>query len=241
MSVPVLRDALRVFNCDIVQMFGQTECPPITCLTPADHRRALAGKEYLLSSVGKAQPGVIIEIIDLDGHPVSVGTTGEICVRHEAVMTGYWNEPEMTAEAQRGGWHHTGDVGYLDEDGYLFIVDRLKDMVISGGYNVYCREVERVLESMPEISMVAVIGVPSERWGEEVKAIISLNPGTSLDFAQVRRHCSEHLASYKCPKSVEFIDSFALSVTGKIVKSALREQYGRSPVSSPDADTARPG
>jgi acyl-CoA synthetase (AMP-forming)/AMP-acid ligase II len=150
---------------------------------------------------------------------------GEILVRGGHVMRGYWNRPEETAQALRGGWMHTGDAGYLDADGYLFVVDRLKDMIISGGENVYSAEVENALGQHPAVAAAAVVGVPDPAWGERVHAVIVRRDGAAVTAAEIRAHVRSLIAGYKAPRSVEFVDALPLSGAGKVVKRALRERY----------------
>ncbi len=223
----VLRQAMETFGCDFFQGFGQTEAPPITMLTPADHRTALSGNPKLLGSVGRKQPGVDLRILDPLGGEVGTGQPGEICVRGPFVMHEYWRDPDMTAATQIAGWHHTGDIGYLDDDGALFVVDRIKDVIISGGLNVYPREVERVIEQMPQVSRVAVIGLPSERWGEEVTAVIELLDGATLAAQDVIARCRQDLGGYKVPKRIEFVLALPVNANGKLVKRAVREEFSQ--------------
>jgi acyl-CoA synthetase (AMP-forming)/AMP-acid ligase II len=227
MPQALLRKALATFRCGLFQGFGQTEAPPITMLTPADHRAAVEDRPQLLGSVGRKQVGVNLRIVDADGNDVPVGQLGEICVRGPFVMKEYWHAPEQTAATQIDGWHHTGDVGRLDEDGVLYVVDRIKDLIISGGFNVYPREVERVIEQIPQVSRVAVIGMPSDAWGEEVTAVIELVSGEELSADEVMARCRQELAGYKIPKRVEFIDALALNANGKVLKRAVRDQLPR--------------
>jgi long-chain acyl-CoA synthetase len=147
---------------------------------------------------------------------------GEIIVRGPNIMQGYWNKPEETAKALRDGWLYTGDGAYMDEQGYLFIVDRLKDMIVSGGENVYSAEVENVLARHPAVALAAVIGVPHEKWGEAVHAVVVRKPGAQVDAEQLRLYCREFIAGYKCPKSIEFRDALPLSAAGKVLKRDLR-------------------
>jgi len=228
MPPQLLRKAVETFRCDFFQGFGQTEAPPITMLTPDDHRAALKDKPKLLASVGRRQPGVELRILDVDGKEVQAGQPGEICVRGPFVMQEYWRAPEQTAAAQRGGWHHTGDIGYLDEDGVLFVVDRIKDLIISGGFNVYPREVERVIEQLPQVSRVAVIGLPSEAWGEEVAAVIELTPGVALTPDEVIAFCRQNLGGYKVPKRVMFVPALPLNANGKVLKRVVRDQVANA-------------
>jgi acyl-CoA synthetase (AMP-forming)/AMP-acid ligase II len=229
MPAPLLRQAMGSFRCEFFQAFGQTEFPPVSMLTPADHRAIVAGEERLSGSVGRTQLGVRLEILDQEGQALPTGALGEICVRGASGMRGYWKAPELITDAPRNGWHHTGDIGYLDDEGYLFVVDRMKDMIISGGMNVYPREVERVIEAFDEVEQVAVIGVPSETWGEEVKAVIMIKSGGTLDSNSVIARCREKMAGYKVPKSVNFVEHFELSANGKVLKTVLREQFGDAP------------
>jgi len=173
---------------------------------------------------------VRVRIVDDDDRVLPAGAMGEIVARGDLVMRGYWNNPEATAATLRNGWLHTGDIGYLDDDGYLFITDRKKDMIISGGSNIYPREVEEVICRHPAVYEVAVIGVPDPKWGETVKALVVARPGTSLTEAEIVEHCRTHLASYKKPQSVELLHALPKNAYGKILKRELRERYwtGRS-------------
>jgi acyl-CoA synthetase (AMP-forming)/AMP-acid ligase II len=166
-----------------------------------------------------------VRIVDEDDQSRPAGEMGEIVVRGDIVMKGYWNKPEATAETLRGGWLHTGDIGYMDEDGYLFITDRKKDMIISGGSNVYPREIEEVICTHPGVYEVAVIGVPDARWGEATKAMVVARPGASLTEAEIVEHCRRHLASYKKPQSVEFLPALPKNAYGKVLKRELRDRF----------------
>jgi long-chain acyl-CoA synthetase len=226
MSTTQLRQAAAVLGCDFVQGYGATEASPgLTTLSLQDHRLALAGEaEARLGSVGYALPGVQLQIRDPDGHPVEDGTVGEIWARGPNIMLGYLNRPEETAHALVGGWYRTGDGGYFDSDGYLFLVDRLKDMIITGGENVYSLEVERVLDAFPGVAEVAVIGLPDDRWGERVHAVVVAAPGADVTEAAVIEHCRQSIAGYKVPKSVEIrTEPFPRSGAGKILKRMIRE------------------
>jgi acyl-CoA synthetase (AMP-forming)/AMP-acid ligase II len=222
-----LRRALEVFRCEFVQAFGMTEAPNLTYLIHADHERALAGKPELLLSTGRAGPGSEVKIVDEQDHELPVGEIGEICGRGPQIMTGYWKLAAASAEALRGGWMHTGDAGCLDADGFLYIKDRVKDMILSGGENIYPREVEDALFSHPAVADVAAIGVPSERWGEEVKAIVVLRGGASASPEELMDWCKGRIAAYKRPRSVEFIDALPRNASGKVLKRELREPYWR--------------
>lgn len=223
----ILKRSLEVFpHANFCQIFGQTEGgPSVTALPPKYHvtEGPNAGK---LKSVGLPLIGVDLTILDEAGNELPSGETGEICIRGPGVSPGYWNLPEATVETQHGGWLHSGDAGYVDEDGFLFIADRIKDMIISGGENVYPAEVEGVLLKHTAIAECAVIGIPSEKWGEQVHAIVRLEPGQSLTEEDLVTHCRQHLAGYKCVRSVEFREQpFPLSAMNKILKRELRKPY----------------
>ncbi|MFW6093676.1 MAG: long-chain-fatty-acid--CoA ligase [Pseudomonadota bacterium] len=203
-----------------VQIYGQTETGVTTALMPECHDPALAKRH----SAGRPVAGVELRIIDPDGNVAPAGGWGEICVRSPGLAPGYWNRPEETAEAFRDGWLHTGDIGYLDDEGFLFVVDRAKDMIISGGENVYSVEVERVLDSHPAVAESAIIGIPSARWGEQVHAVVRLAPGASAAPEALIGHCRQQLAGYKCPRSVSFrSELLPRNPIGKILKRKLRE------------------
>ena len=202
------------------QGYGLTETAPFgSFLTP----------EWAMSKLGSAgQPPMYSElrIVRDDNQPVADGERGEICMRGPNIMKGYWNRPEATAEAiDKEGWFHSGDVGYLDDDGFLFICDRLKDMVISGGENVYPAEVESVLYKHEAISEVAVIGLQDEKWGEAVTAVAALHEGQSLDLEQLREFAATHLAKYKLPLRLHLVDELPRNPAGKVQKFILKEQF----------------
>jgi acyl-CoA synthetase (AMP-forming)/AMP-acid ligase II len=226
MPLPVLRAAMDVFPNVFVQVYGMTEaCGVVSTLGPAEH--ADAEHPELLLSAGKPIPGVRIEVRDpTTGAAVPAGEAGEICVHTEQLMAGYWGKPEATASAiGADGWYRSGDGGHMDADGYVFVTDRIKDMIISGGENIYPAEIERVLAEHPGVADVAVISVPDERWGEVPKACVVATPGTTVDEAELLAYCREHLASYKCPKSVDVLDELPRNPTGKILKKDLRAPY----------------
>lgn len=219
----LLVSAQKRFECDFVQVYGLTETAGGgTFLPPEAHDPAL-GK---LRSCGKAVPGVEIRIDDGKGGEQPTGDVGEILIRSGIIMKGYWNRAEATAEAIDGdGWFHTGDAGYKDDEGYIYIHDRVKDMIVSGGENVYPAEVENALFGHPDIADVAVVGVPDEKWGEAVKAIVVAEPGKTLDPADVITFAKERIAGYKCPKTVDFIEALPRNPSGKILRRELRAPY----------------
>jgi acyl-CoA synthetase (AMP-forming)/AMP-acid ligase II len=227
MPVELLKRALQRFKCSFAQLYGQTESGPLTTiLQPEDH--VLEGSERQLQKLGSAGKPVIsyeIRIVDEQGTDVPMGEVGEIIGRSEAMMKRYWKLPKESAKKLKDGWLHTGDLGKFDEDGYIYIVDRKNDMIISGGVNIYPREVEEVLYQHPSVFEASVIGVPDDYWGEAVKAIIVLKEGTTASEEGVIKFCGEHLAGYKKPKSVEFWKELPKSPQGKILKRAIRERY----------------
>ncbi|MGE3541321.1 MAG: long-chain-fatty-acid--CoA ligase [Candidatus Tectimicrobiota bacterium] len=227
MYVEQLQEALRAFGPIFVQLFGQGECPMcITSLPKEEHLTAGdPHKERRLASAGRETTGVRVRVVDDDDCDLAAGEHGEIVVRSDLVMQGYWNNPAATAETLRQGWHHTGDIGYLDEDGYLYITDRKKDMIISGGANIYPREIEEVICTHPSVLEVSVLGVPDEKWGESVKALVVPRPGMQVTEAEIIEHCRRALASYKKPSSVEFLHALPKNAYGKILKRELREPY----------------
>jgi acyl-CoA synthetase (AMP-forming)/AMP-acid ligase II len=197
----------------------------VTSLGPAEHGDV--ANEHRLVSAGKPIPGVRIEIREPGTDvPVPAGVTGEICVRTEQLMSGYWRNPQATLAAiGPDGWLRSGDSGYLDSDGYLYVTDRIKDMIVSGGENIYPAEIERVLAEHPSLADVAVIGVPDARWGEVPKAVVVPASGAVVDEAALLAHCREQLASFKCPKSVTVVDELPRNATGKVLKRELRAPY----------------
>ncbi|KRC53326.1 MULTISPECIES: AMP-binding protein [unclassified Nocardioides] len=227
MSVEKLKKAVEVFGPVMAGGYGQTEAPAsIAFLPPAEHFRGdVLATDERLSSVGRPSPLVRVEILDDDHRVLGPGETGEICVRGDLVMKGYYNAPEQTAETIVDGWLHTGDVGHLDTEGYLHITDRKKDMIITGGFNVYPSEVEQVIWSHPKVQDCAVIGTPDEQWGEAVKAVVELNPGETLDGNELIALCKARLGSVKAPKSIDFVDALPRSAVGKVLKKDLRATY----------------
>jgi len=225
-AVETLRAAAAAFGCKFVQAYGMTETTAVlTALFPEDHERALAGEDHLLLSAGRPVLATELRIVDDDGNDLPTGEIGEILGRGPQLMEGYHNRPEATAEALAGGWMHTGDAGSLDDEGYLYVSDRVKDMIISGGENIYPREIEDVIFRMPAVADAAVIGVPDEKWGETVKAVIQVKEGETLTENDVLSHCRQNLGGFKQPKSVEFIDLIPRNLSGKVLKKDLRAKY----------------
>ena len=217
MPVDVMRRFESVFGVRILEGYGLSETSPVACFNQL-HRPSKPG------TVGQPIFGVEVRCVDQQGRSVTAGERGEVVIRGPNVMKGYYNRPEATADAMRNGWFHTGDVGTLDEEGYLTIVDRIKDMIIRGGFNVYPREIEEVLITHPGVSLAAVIGVPDERLGEEVKALIVRRPATPVSEAELLEWCREQFAAYKYPRIIEFRDSLPVGPTGKILKRELKNQ-----------------
>lgn len=225
-AAATLRRAIEVFGCGFAQGFGMTETTAAaTFLLPADHERALRDAPGLLLSCGRALPGTEVVIADAEDREVPRGQIGEILVRGPQIMRGYWNLPEASADALRGGWMHTGDAAVMDEEGYVYIQDRVKDMIVSGGENVYPREIEDVLFRHPAVADAAVIGVPDAQWGEVVKAIVVLRAGAKASEDELVEHCRGQLAGYKRPRSVDFIAELPRNPSGKVLKRELREPY----------------
>ena len=225
-AAETLRAAIAAFGCQFAQVYGMTELTAVaTALYPEDHDRALAGEEHLLLSAGRPVLATDVKIVDDAGNELPAGEVGEIAVRGPQVMEGYHNRPDATAEALVDGWMHTGDAGSIDADGYLYVSDRVKDMIISGGENIYPREIEDVLFQIPAVADAAVIGVPDEKWGETVKAVIQVKDGETLTEAEVRAHCRANLGGFKQPSSVDFIDVIPRNLSGKVLKKDLRAPY----------------
>jgi long-chain acyl-CoA synthetase len=224
MPAALLDGLLEAFpTLDILQGYGMTESSAVlTVLGPEEHR---GGSTYLRSA-GRPLHGVVLQIQDASGKPVPTGATGEVCARGGNFMREYWKRPDATADAFRDGWYHTGDAGYLDEKGYLFLVDRVKDMIVTGGENVYSVEVENAISSYPDVAQVAVIGIPDEKWGEAVHAIVVPKEGTHPTEAQIIAHVRESIAGFKVPKSVEIrTEPLPLSGALKVLKKDLRAPY----------------
>jgi acyl-CoA synthetase (AMP-forming)/AMP-acid ligase II len=230
MPMEIMKRAMEFFGHNVfIQFFGATETgPQITHLSRKDH--ILQGTERQLKklrSVGVESQMVHARIVDDEDRDIAVGEIGEIIVKSDAVTKGYWKKPEETQKAIKNGWYHTGDLGYMDEDRYLYIVDRKKDMIIPGGENVYSAEVENVLYMHPAIAEAAVIGVPHEKWVEAIKAVVVLKPGAKATEQEIIEFCKQNLASYKKPAYVEFVTEMPKTSMGKILKRELRELYGK--------------
>jgi len=228
MGEDVVKEALTRLPCDLMQGYGQTEGGTMSFLTPDVHREAAQGiGAHRLRSCGREAFLSTLRVVDDRGRevPRDRDTVGEIVTRSEANMVGYWNRPEETAAALRDGWLHTGDLATWDAEGFLYIMDRKKEMIISGGENIYPAQIENVIYRHPSVLEVAVIGVPDETWGEAVKAVVVLKPGTSATEQDIIELTKHELASYMKPKSVDFIESLPKSPTGKILKRELRENY----------------
>jgi acyl-CoA synthetase (AMP-forming)/AMP-acid ligase II len=228
----LLNQALSVMpSAGFVQFYGMTELSPVITALPASCHLPVGdkGTPACLRSAGRPIPTAEVAVIDSDGRPLPAGQVGEIVARGPMVMQGYWGQPQLSAHTLRDGWMHTGDLGRFDDDGFLYVVDRLKDMIITGGENVYSAEVENVLLLMPDIAACAVVGVPDAMWGERVHAALVLKPGRVVGADQVIAHCRDRLAGYKCPRSVEFRDALPLSAAGKLLKYEVRASARATP------------
>jgi len=226
MPLPVLRASLALFPGVLHQVYGMTEqSGAVSLLGPEDHENPAVAHRLL--SAGKPIPGVEIEIrAPGTGERLAAGVPGELWVRSEQRMGGYWGKPDATAAAiTPDGWLRSGDGGHMDADGYIYITDRIKDLIISGGENIYPAEIERVLAEHPAIQDVAVIGVPDERWGEVPKAVVVARPGAAIDPAEVAAWCRERIAAFKCPQTVDVVDALPRNPTGKVLKKDLRKPY----------------
>ncbi len=223
MPPELLRRVHAAWGCELVNGYGSTESMGIAMLPPEDHDPDRAPE--LLGSVGRSSPGTSVRLVDGEDRDVAPGEVGEVIARGPTVMLGYWRNPEATAEALRGGWMHTGDLGYRDERGYLFLVDRRHDKIVTGGENVYPSEVEHRLLEHPGVAEVAVVGYPDERWGEAVGAAVVPAPGATIDVEALRAHCRTTLSGYKVPKQIVVVPSLPRTATGKLRRRDLREQW----------------
>lgn len=225
----VVRRGLKDLGCDFAQGFGMTELGGnAVFLSGDDHRRAAEHDEHLLASCGRPGALVSVRVVDDEMRDVPVGDVGEIVLRGDQVTRSYWQDPAATAEAWRGGWFHTGDMGRFDDEGYLYVVDRQKDIIVTGGENVASREVEDVLHRHPGVREAAVIGVPDDHWGEAVTAVVVTREGAEVSPDEVVALCREHLAGFKKPRHVVFVDELPTNATGKVLKAELRETVSRT-------------
>ena len=222
-----LRRAIDVFACEFSQGFGQTEATGmLTFLSPRDHRRATSGeKPELLRSCGRPILATELKIVDGGGAELAPHEVGEIVARGPQLMKGYWKRPDATDAVLRDGWLHTGDAGYLDDEGYLYICDRIKDMIVSGGENVYPAEIEQVLLKHPGVADAAVIGIPDDKWGEVAHAVVVAQAGEAVDEAAILEFCGARLGGFKRPRSVVFVDAIPRNASMKILKKDLRAPY----------------
>lgn len=228
MSVDKLREALQVFGPVLAQAYGQSEALMMcTLLTREDHKAALENPalEHRLRSAGREGPLTRVAIMDDAGQILPANTRGEIVVRGDIILDCYYNDPQATAEASAFGWHHTGDIGYKDEDGYVYIVDRKKDLIISGGFNIFPGEIEQVLFAHPAVQDCAVVGIPDPKWGEAVHAAIELKPDATFDEAGLLAFCREKLGSVKTPKSISVMNSLPRSTVGKVLRREVRAPF----------------
>jgi acyl-CoA synthetase (AMP-forming)/AMP-acid ligase II len=228
LDVGRIKQAKEIFGCDLIQGFGMTEIGPceVSVLNQEDHMLDGSSlKEKRLASVGREAFNAEVKIVDDDDNELPAEEVGEICVRGQHVMKGYWSMPEETQEALKNGWFHTGDLGKRDDGGYIYVVDRKKDMIISGAENIYSAEIERVITSHPAVSEAAVIGVPDEKWGEAVKAVVILKEGREATEEEIIEYCKQNMASFKKPKSIDFVKEFPRNEIGKVLKRELRKLY----------------
>jgi long-chain acyl-CoA synthetase len=233
MPLPLLRQAMDKLPVEFVQGYGMTEVSAVlTLLGPQDHRFEDADRQFApVKSAGKAAPCVEIRVVDHNDKDVPIGEVGEVIARGPNVMKGYWNRPDINAEVLRGGWMHTGDLGALDEDGFLYILDRKKDMIKTGSENVYSPEVESVVCAHPAILEAAIIGIPHPGWGETIRAVVVTRPGAILTECELIEWCRTRMTAFKCPTSVAFTGTLPKGGTGKVQKNVLRERFGRSALS----------
>jgi acyl-CoA synthetase (AMP-forming)/AMP-acid ligase II len=227
MPGPLLRRALDRMGPIFVQVYGMTECLIGTILKSHEHLLSSPEGERRLRSAGQPLLGNEVKIVREDGTACHTGEIGEILFRSPTIMSGYWNKPELTAEVFRDGWIHTQDLGFVDGSKFVYVVDRKKDMIISGGENIYSWEVEEALRAHPDVADVAVIAVPDEVWGESVKACVQMRPGRSASEVELIDYARRKIASYKKPRSIDFVQSLPRLFNGKIDKKALRAPYWR--------------
>ena len=220
----LLKQCILKFGPIFEQAYAMTECIGGTFLLKEDH--VLEGeRSKLLASAGKACTSVDVRVVDDDDKGLPPNQIGEITIRGKCMMMGYWKNPELTAKTLRNGWYHTGDMGYVDEDGYLFLVDRKADMIVTGGENVYPKEVEDVLYQHPAVAMTAVVSAPDEKWGERVQAAVVLKPEQTVSSEELIAHCKARLAGYKCPKNIEFWERLPTTPVGKILRKDVKKIF----------------
>lgn len=221
-STDLLRAAEKTFGCDFAQIYGLTETGnTAVCLRPEDHH----GDAKRLTAAGRPYPGVSLRIVDANDHALAPGQIGEILIHSPASMVGYWHDDEATRKVLTDGWIRTGDAGYLDDEGYLYVCDRIKDMIICGSENVYPAEIENVLCEHEAVSQAAVIGIPHDQWGEAIAAMVVLRPDRSCSAAQLLVHARARLADYKVPHRIDFVTELPRNASGKVLKTQLREPF----------------
>jgi acyl-CoA synthetase (AMP-forming)/AMP-acid ligase II len=226
MPMKLLEQALEVLQCNFMQFYGQTEGLLYATLSPQDHVvKGPPDKVKRSRAAGRAIVNYELRVVDDQGEDVPSGEVGEIVVKGPTMSNGFWDKPDETANLIRNGWLHTGDLAYMDEDGYVYVVERKKDVIISGGKNIYCPEVESVLYSHPAILEATVFGIPDDYWGEAVKAAVVLKPGNEVSEEELIEFVSRNISSYKKPKSIDFLEELPKNNNGKIVKRVLRDQY----------------
>ena len=226
MPLKLLERAIEILKCDFMQFYGQTEGLLYATLPPQDHViKGFPDRVKKSRAAGKVIVNYELKVVDNQGEDVPAGKVGEIVVKGPTMSTGFWDKPDETAKLIRNGWLHTGDLAYMDEEGYIYVVERKKDVIISGGKNIYCPEVESVLYSHPAILEATVFGIPDDYWGEAVKAAVVLKPGERVTEEELIEFVSRNISSYKKPKSIDFLEELPKSNTGKIVKRVLRDQY----------------
>ena len=231
MPLELLRRGLEKFGPIFSQGYGQTESGPQICALPRKNHQVLDGtveEQKVLSSCGQPSLGVHARVVDDENQDVTPGTIGEIIAQSDSLMVEYWNRPDETRDVLIEGWLHTGDLGYYDEKGFIYIVDRKKDMIVTGGENVYSREVDEVLYRHPAIAEAAVVGIPDPVWVERVHAVVALEADAVATEEDIITFCKTHLASYKAPKSIEFVESLPKNPQGKILKKEIRKRYWTS-------------
>lgn len=225
-SEAVVERATRALpNAEFFQAYGMTELSPVATILRPEYHTAAGRALGKIRSAGRPTYCVEVRIVDALGAELPRGEVGEIAVRGPCTMLGYWNKPEQTRSATYDGWMHTGDAGRMDDEGFVFVVDRMKDMIITGGENVYSAEVENAVQQHPAVATCAVIGIPDERWGECVHAVVVRRPDAKITAEELKEHCKALIANYKCPRSLEFVDALPVSGAGKVLKTKLREPY----------------